>query len=258
MASRRGRHQDDARPAPELMGVSPVARVTRARLCQPGFRSLRNSYRSGIGGRTTGGRRQPVAAAARVAPAPAQRPAAAMAGQAGCTRLGPAAATRAGGGAGCSRREVLPLPGGAGLVREAGLPKLLRRQLSQLHAPSGRGSSGAARCWLSVPRPAWSSRRDPAPSTATAPTPSKGPSPPVRRPVPSWPALPAARLVRPDLLPRLEWQGHPPARRREAFPRETAPRARIAAPNSQPSPWRGRHSAATRRRRWRHTGRASP
>ena len=71
-------------------------------------------------------------------------------------------------------------------------------------------------------------------------------------------ARPAARLSRPDLLPRLEWQGQPPARRREAFPRETAPRARIAASNSQPSPWRGRHSAATRQRRWRHTGRASP
>ena len=184
-----------------------------AQLCSPGYGQLTVAASAAA---PQAGHRQPVAAAARAAPAPAQRPAAAMAGQAGCTRLGPAAAAdaaRAVLGSRLLAAGVLPRPGDAGLVREAGLPKLLRRQPSQLHAPSGRGWSGAARCWLSVPRPAWSSRRDPAPSTATAPTPSKGPSPRLRRPVPSWPALPAARLVRPDLLPRLEWQGHPPTRR---------------------------------------------
>ena len=65
MASRRGRHQDDAWPAPELMCVGFVARVeqreTRVTLEQSRVSlrftratELRNGYRKGIGGRTTG------------------------------------------------------------------------------------------------------------------------------------------------------------------------------------------------------------
>lgn len=72
-------------------------------------------------------RRRPPVVEALVVPARA-REAAAMAGRAGCTRPVPAAA--------CARAvrllegevlKVLPLPGGARLVREVGLPRLLHR-----------------------------------------------------------------------------------------------------------------------------------
>ena len=139
MASHRGRHEDDAGTAPELIRMIRVAGTSNAgrSIARPaGYES--RLYRNGIGGRTTGppssatfaGRCWRHGAAAWPAGAALRRPAAIGAGAAGGAVGGRLRlAHRRRGGAAARRGGVGPQPGAAGSDRQAWFRQLLASEV---------------------------------------------------------------------------------------------------------------------------------